>query len=259
MNSKNSISRRELEKFLEVILNTRNYQDYGPNGLQVEGCQEITKIAFAVSAQKESIQKAAELKVNCLIVHHGLFWSFHGPKTITGPFSKRVKPLIQNDINLFGYHLPLDSHLEYGNAAGVANAIGLNELSAFGDYKKMPTGVKGTFTNPISAEELKNRLSKALCHTILHSNCEEKNLIESVGIITGGANSGWKDAASEGLDAYITGEMSEHDYHDAKEAGVHMFAGGHNATEVFGVKSLMNLISKNFNVECIFIESENPA
>lgn len=254
-----SIERSELEKFLEVILNTKSYQDYGPNGLQIEGQDKITKIAFAVSAQKESIEKAVAMKANCLIVHHGLFWTFHGTRTITGAFAKRVKPLIENGINLFGYHLPLDGHLEIGNAAGLAKAIGLHELSHFGDYKNMPTGVKGTFTNPISANELKQRLGQILSHNILHANFEEKSEIESVGIITGGANSGWRDALKDGLDAYISGEMSEHDYHEAREAGIHMFAGGHNATERFGVLSLMDLISKNFDIECVFIDSENPA
>lgn len=254
-----SIDRSELEKFLEVILNSKSYQDYGPNGLQIEGQNQITKIAFAVSAQKESIQKAVDLKANCLIVHHGLFWNFHGTRTITGAFAKRVKPLIENGINLFGYHLPLDAHLEVGNAAGLARAIELHELTPFGDYKNMPTGVKGTFTNPISATDLKQRLEKVLSHNILHAHNEENEMIESIGIITGGANSGWKEAVREGLDAYISGEMSEHDYHEAREAGIHMFAGGHNATEKFGVQSLMDLISKSFEIECVFIDSQNPA
>lgn len=253
------IERIELEKFLEVILSPKNFSDYGPNGLQIEGNEMISKIAFAVSAQKNSIKKACEIGADCMIVHHGLFWSFHGTRTITGAFAKRVKPLIENNINLFGFHLPLDAHIEIGNAASIAKKIGLTELQPFGDYKGSPTGVKGIFENDQSPEQLKNIFKEVLNHEILHANCEDKKMIKSLGIITGGANSGWQEASKHGLDAYLTGEMSEHDYHESKESGVHMFAGGHNATERLGIQSLMKLIAENLEIECVFIDCPNPA
>ncbi|EQC48046.1 Nif3-like dinuclear metal center hexameric protein [Bacteriovorax sp. Seq25_V] len=254
-----TIERSELEKFFDVILSPQQYKDYGPNGLQIEGVEHISKIAFAVSAQKKSIEKAVEMGCQCLVVHHGLFWSFHGPRTITKSFAKRIKPLVQNDINLFGYHLPLDGHIEFGNAATLAKKLGLTNLHPFGDYKGMPTGVKGVFAEPKAPEEVKEIIATAVEHSVLHSNAEDRPQIKSVGIITGGANSGWKDAYNEGLDAYLTGEMSEHDYHEARESDVHMFAAGHNATEKFGIKALMGLVEKNFEVECVFIDSSNPA
>lgn len=253
-----SISRIELTEFLNTTLNVKEYSDYGPNGLQIEGTETIKKVAFAVSAQRSSIESACAWKADAMVVHHGLFWKFHGAKTVTGPFAKRVKPLIQNDINLLGYHLPLDAHIQYGNAAGLASAIEMTNLKPFGDYKGMPTGVYGTLVSPMNQSELSKKLEDVLNHTIISSETSD-DTIETIGIITGGANGQWVDSLKLGLDAYITGEMSEHDYHESREAGIHMFAGGHNATERFGVLALKTLVEERFGIECLFIDSSNPA
>ncbi|MBC7540839.1 MAG: Nif3-like dinuclear metal center hexameric protein [Bacteriovorax sp.] len=251
----------ELELFLKTILKPELFDDYCPNGLQIEGRDNLLKIVFAVSATRESTEYAALHNACALIVHHGVFWKFHGTRTLTGPFAKRLFPLIKNEINLFGYHLPLDGNLEIGNAASLARLIGLNKLSSFGMYKGVSTGIKGEFEKPILSSDLKRLLTEKLQHPILYSNpLETSGKIKSIGIITGGANSEWREAAKLGLDAYITGEMSEHDYHESRESGIHMFAGGHNATEKFGIQSLMKLIQKEFpDLECIFLDSENPA
>ena len=253
-----SIKRSELKKFLTKLLTPYDFSDYGPNGLQIEGTNDISKIAFSVSAQLDSITKAVENNCDCMIVHHGLYWKFHGPRTLTGSYGKRVIPLVKNDINLFAYHLPLDAHLEFGNAASIAKKINMQELEPFGDYKGSPTGVKGKFHPPIKAQDLKNNLESVLSHDVIHA-CADKDEISSIGIITGGANSSWNLCIRENLDAYVTGEISEHDWHESKEEGIHMFAGGHNATEQFGIQAVKNLIEKEFGIECIFIESENPA
>lgn len=253
--------RDELIKYTNELLNSDQYPDYGPNGLQVEGTEEIQKLAFAVSATRYSIQKAVALKADILFVHHGLFWKFHGPKTITKAFYHRVAPLIKNDINLVGYHLPLDGHMEVGNAASIASQLEMTDLQPFGDYKGMPTGVYGKFKAPLSPEKLKKRLEIVLGHNVIHADAGTSEIC-SVGIITGGANSGWVEAEKLGLDAYITGEISEHDWHEAAESGVHFFAGGHNATEQFGIQSLMKNIHEKFGEEgheYFYIPSENPA
>lgn len=249
----------ELVKFLDAILNPESFSDYCPNSLQIEGKTHINKIAFAVSAQKKSIEKACEIGADALIVHHGLFWNFHGTRTITKAFAKRVIPLVKSDINLIAYHLPLDAHLEFGNAATLAKKIGLTNLAPFGDYKKMPTGVKGSFIEEVDAIELKNIISKELNHDVIHANYQDKKMVKTMGIITGGANSGWTHSLNDGLDSYLTGEMSEHDYHESRESGIHMYAGGHNATERYGIQAIMNLVCENFEVECVFIDSTNPA
>lgn len=252
---------KEIVNDLNKLLNIYDYKDYCPNGLQIEGKKEITKIAFAVSATKYSVEKTVELGADMLIVHHGLFWKFHGPKTLTGSFYKRVAPLLRNDINLVGYHLPLDAHLEVGNAKGIADRVGLSDLKEFGDYKGMPTGVRGKLKTPIGASELKLQLKDILDHEIIHSAPDNK-VIKSIGIITGGANSDWRECLKYNLDAYITGEISEHDWHEAQEEDIHFFAGGHNATEQFGVQNLMKYLYDKYsdaNLELFYIPSENPA
>jgi dinuclear metal center YbgI/SA1388 family protein len=256
------LKRNELTKYLNQLLNIYDYQDYGPNGLQIEGVDEIKKICFAVSATRDSIQEAVRMKADALIVHHGLFWKFHGVRTITKTFGKRVIPLIKNDINLYGYHLPLDAHIEVGNAAAVANKMELTDLRPFGDHKGMPTGVKGKFKSPLKASELQEKLKKILNHDVILASDDETKEISNIGIITGGANGDWIQAQKEGLDAYLTGEISEHDWHEAREGGVAFFAGGHNATEQFGVQELMKNLYDKYNeqgVEFFFIPSSNPA
>ena len=253
------VKRIELEHFLNQYLEISNFTDYGPNGLQVEGKEEIKKIAFAVSATKASIAQAIENNADALIVHHGLFWKFHGTRTLTGPFARRVLPLVRSEINLFGYHLPLDAHYECGNAATLGNKINLVNQSPFGNHKGSPTGVQGQFATPPTAKELQQTLEKVLNHKVILASPNEDAKIETLGIITGGANSEWKDAASLGLDAYITGEMSEHDWHESQEAGVHMFAGGHHATEQFGIQALMEKVKAFGDLDCFYIDSANPA
>ena len=255
------IESNELCKYLDKFLNIHDYNDYGPNGLQVTGQKEIRKLAFAVSATRHSIERAVEVGAHALIVHHGLFWKFHGTRPLTNAFYHRVAPLIKNDINLLGYHLPLDAHLEIGNAASLANKLGLVDIAPFGDYKGMPTGVKGQFKNSISPQVLEKELATILGHKIIHSSPSTED-IRSIGIITGGANSEWIQCKRENLDAYLTGEISEHDWHEAQEDNIHFFAGGHNATEQFGIQSLMQHLHEVFHdkkLEFYYIPSENPA
>lgn len=253
------LKRDQLTRYLDELLNSNEFNDYGPNGLQIEGSESIQKIAFSVSATQASISEAIRKNADTLIVHHGLFWGFHGVRTLTGPFAKRVLPLVKNEINLYGYHLPLDAHPEIGNASSVARLIGLSIDGPFGDHKGCPTGIKGTFAKAIKACDLQEKLEKVLSHKVILSSPNPDQVISTMGIITGGANGGWLDAYRQGLDSYLTGEISEHDWHDAKEAGVHMFAGGHNATEQFGIQTLMENIQKKFEVEAFFIDSPNPA
>ncbi|MGZ3789744.1 MAG: Nif3-like dinuclear metal center hexameric protein [Bacteriovorax sp.] len=251
----------DLEDYLKNLLKPELFDDYCPNGLQIEGKKELKKIVFAVSATRESAEYAASTNACALIVHHGVFWKFHGPRTLTGPFAKRLFPLIKNDINLFGYHLPLDGHQDIGNAASLAKLIGMGQLSSFGMYKGASTGIMGELPMGLSGIELKKLLEEKLHHSILYSDPKDsKDAIKKIGIITGGANSEWREALRLGLDAYITGEMSEHDYHESRESGIHMYAGGHHATEKFGIQSLMNSIQREFpHLECVFLDSENPA
>jgi dinuclear metal center YbgI/SA1388 family protein len=253
------ITRSQLNDYYQALLRPETYADYCPNGLQIEGAEHIERIAFAVSATRDSINQAVDNKADALVVHHGLFWTFHGVKPLTGAFAQRIFPLVKNNINLLGYHLPLDGHPEIGNAATLGQLIDCGQQQPFGDYKGSATGIKGVLDQPITATALQQKLEAVLRHTVILATPDSKALIRSVGIITGGANSEWRLAEKERLDAYITGEISEHDWHESREAGLHMFAGGHNATEQFGIQALMEKTRQQFAADCFFIDSENPA
>lgn len=253
------ITRSQLNDYYQALLHPETYADYCPNGLQIEGTEQLERIAFAVSATRDSINQAVENKADALVVHHGLFWTFHGAKSLTGAFARRVFPLVKNDINLFGYHLPLDGHPDIGNAATLGQLIGCVQQQPFGDYKGSATGIKGALEQPLSAAAMQQKLEAVLKHNVIVATPDNNALIRSVGIITGGANSEWRLAEKERLDAYITGEISEHDWHESQEADIHMFAGGHHATEQFGIRALMEKTRQQFALECFFIDSENPA
>jgi len=253
------ITRSQLNDYYQALLRPETYADYCPNGLQVEGAEQIERIAFAVSATRDSIHQAVENKADALVVHHGLFWTFHGAKPLTGTFAQRIFPLVKNNINLSGYHLPLDGHPDIGNAAMLGQLIDCRQQQPFGDYKGSATGIKGVLEQPLTAIALQQKLEVVLKHNVILATPDNNAPIRSVGIITGGANSEWRLAEKERLDAYITGEISEHDWHESQEAGIHMFAGGHHATERFGIQALMEKTRQQFAVECLFIDSENPA
>ena len=252
-------TRKQLQTYLEEFLNCSEFQDYGPNGLQVQGGERLGKLAFAVSATRDSAEKAAEGGADALIVHHGLFWKFHGARPLTDAFYHRVAPLIKHDINLFGYHLPLDAHPELGNAKALANRLGLTETRPFGEYRGMPTGVWGQLPTPLSPNELSSAIEKVCRHSVITSSPAGAFPISTMGIITGGANGDWTHSHRMGLDAYLTGEISEHDWHETKESGITMYAAGHHATEQFGIQDLMEHLRQKFSLECFYIDSPNPA
>ena len=254
-----TVTTAQLEAYLRGFLKPDSFEDYGPNGLQVQGHDNIERVAFAVSATRDSITQAIEQRAQALVVHHGLFWKFHGAKTLTGPFYQRVAPLIKNDLSLFGYHLPLDAHPEVGNARALADLLGMENHRPFGDHKGMPTGLSASFKEPLSPDHLASKIEKVCRHSVIVSRPPHASPIKTMGIITGGANGDWTLAVQEGLDAYLTGEISEHDWHEAGESGITMFAAGHHATEQFGIQSLMAHLQKKFSLHCFYLDSDNPA
>ena len=253
-------SQLNLVNYFDQLLCPRDFEDYAPNGLQVSGKDKLKRLAFAVSATQESIKKAVQWGADGLVVHHGIFWKYQGARTITGAWGERVKELVKHDMNLFGYHLPLDSHPEVGNAVALGNELNLKNMRPFALHKKQPLGTKGEFQHPVTAMQLKITLEQVLRHPIVIASPNHTAPIKTIGIITGGANNDWVKAMEDGLDAYLTGEISEYNWHDSIEAGVHYFAGGHHATERFGIISLMNRVKKDLpHLEVEFFDSENPA
>ncbi|HXH75229.1 MAG TPA: Nif3-like dinuclear metal center hexameric protein [Bacteriovoracaceae bacterium] len=249
----------DLLNYLNQLLTPQVFEDYAPNGLQVEGKEQLKRLAFAVSATQDSLKQAIDWKADALVVHHGIFWKHQGARTVTGPWGERVRLCVKNDLNLIAYHLPLDAHAEVGNAVALGNKIGLSDFQPFALYKKQPMGTKGSFATPVSAKDLKERLKTLLKHDIILATPDETKLIKTIGIITGGANNEWAQALKDGLDAYLTGEISEYNWHDSIEAGIHYFAGGHHATERYGIQALMEKCKSEFKVEVQFFDSGNLA
>ncbi len=253
------VERKELVHYLDQYLSSSEFQDYGPNGLQVQGKDKIKKIALSVSATQESIEQAVEWGADALLVHHGVFWKHQGARPVVDQQYGRIAPLIKNDINLIGYHLPLDAHLESGNAAQLAKLLNVTNLQAFGEYRRMPLGVQGILPSPVKVSDFEKVISAKLGGPIRVATPDSNSKIQSIGIITGGANNEWFQAYELGLDAYITGEISEYNWHDAIESGVHFFACGHHATERYGVQALGDLLQHKFELEYKFFDSENLA
>jgi dinuclear metal center YbgI/SA1388 family protein len=252
------ISRKDLLHFYQTLLTPELFEDYAPHGLQVEGCERVKKVAFAVSATHESIDQAIAWGADTLVVHHGLFWKHQGARPLIGPWGERAKKAIKHDLNIIAYHLPLDAHLEIGNAASLARHLNFCELAPFGKYKKQSLGVKAKLTSALSAQQLCVQVEQKLSHKVILAGDPNKK-IHTIGIITGGANNEWVQALEEGLDAYLTGEISEYNWHDAKEAGLCYLAAGHHATEKFGPQSLMTKTQNEFQLEVKFFDSYNPA
>lgn len=255
-----SLGQNDLLQYLNQQMNPQLFEDYAPNGLQIEGAKSLNKLAFAVSATQESIKAAVDWGAQGLVVHHGVLWKYQGARAIGGAWGERLKLCIKNDLNLYAYHLPLDAHGEFGNAVALANKIGMKNLAPFALLKKQPMGTKGELLSGITVKEFKAKLELLLEHPVIVASHDETKIINTVGIITGGANNEWVKALDDGLDAYLTGEISEYNWHDAKEAGVHYFAGGHHATEKFGIQSLMDKIKKEYpQIDVKFFDSHNPA
>jgi dinuclear metal center YbgI/SA1388 family protein len=252
-----SLSRGALVSYLDQYLDASRGRDYGPNGLQVEGREEVRKIVTGVSACQELFVQARMADADAVLVHHGLFWE-GTPRTLTGFRYRRVAELIRGEINLLAYHLPLDRHLEVGNNAVAGRELGLEEMVPFGLHDGLPLGVRGRFPAPIPAAELVARCERLYGQTPL-AYLAGGEAISTVGIISGGGQGEFYSAIEEGLDAYVTGEVTEWVMNVARETGTHYLAAGHYATERLGVKALGEHLAERFGIEVEFLDIPNPA
>lgn len=252
-----AISRNELIQYLDAFLDSKPVKDYCPNGLQVEGTDTVSHIVCGVTASLELIEAAAERNADVLLVHHGIIWGSR-PTPITRSFHKRVKALIEANINLVGYHLPLDRHMDVGNSATVAQRLNLNNLEPFCNHGGITVGAKGTITEALDLTTFGEKIASALdTQPILVSGGDHP--IQRVGIVTGAADKDLPQGVDEGLDCYVTGEISEYVMHYAKEEGIHFIAAGHHATERYGVQALGKHLESRFGVSWEFIDFPNPA
>ncbi len=246
----------ELDLYFKEILNIEIYnKDPSKNGIQVQNInpkeQKITKVAFAVDACIETIDKVIESRAQALVVHHGLFWGHE--QTLTGNHYKRIKRLLDSDIALYACHIPLDANEEVGNNYGLAQKLGLKNLKPFGTWNGMTIGAQGVFEKPqhLSTVETLLLAPKQTLSTVLPFGKEE---IETVAIVSGGAEDLLSEAVIAKIDLYITGELSHESYHTAKESKINVIAGGHYNTETIGVNLLAKKLQKEKRVETLFID-----
>ena len=246
--------RTQLEAELASLLEPTRFNDYGPNGLQVEGCSEVRKLVSGVTVSQAFIEAALDRGADAILVHHGLFWKGHvGP--LTGWLKRRVQTLLVADLNLFAYHLPLDAHPQLGNNAQLGARLGLQANARFGEQD---LGWLAPAPNALTLEAWAERVAAVLGREPLAIPGDGRN-IRKVAWCTGGAQAYFQDAIEAGADLFLTGEISEPQAHWARESGVAYLACGHHATERYGVAAVGDHIAARLGLTHEFIDVDNPA
>jgi dinuclear metal center YbgI/SA1388 family protein len=242
---------------LDELLEPGRFSDFGPNGLQVPGREEIQTVVTGVSASAELFERAATQDADLILVHHGLFWN-GAPLSLTRTAKRRLQLLFEHDIALAAYHLPLDGHPEVGNNALLAEGLGCVDRKPFGLHKGVPIGVRARFDGEgIGAEELVARVRRLTDREPLSFLCGPEP-VRTIGIVSGGGSEWLGEAAAAGLDAFLTGEPTERVMTQATEEAVHYLAAGHYATETLGVRRLGDLLAERFEIEHVFVDIPNP-
>lgn len=247
-----SVSRAVIEAHLADTLDINRFRDYCPNGLQVEGREYVSHVVSGVTASAALLEAAVDAGADMVLVHHGYFWRGEDPR-VTGPRRRRLKLLLDHDINLFGYHLPLDAHAELGNNAQLAKRLG---FAADGRFGEQDLGWLGTATVR-TVGELAVVVEKALARPPMLIG-DPAQSVARIAWCTGAAQNSLEQAISAGASVYLSGEISEPTVHLARESGVAYLACGHHATERYGVQALGEYLSKQFDIRHTFIDIDNP-
>jgi len=242
--------RDDLVHWLDGYLDIGAYEDASLNGLQVEGRDEVTKVAVAVDATMATFEQAADMGADLLIAHHGLFWG--RPLPVVGPHRQRLAYLLRHEISLYAAHIPLDAHREVGNNWGIARLLGLDELRDFATYKGRPIGVQGRFPTPLSLRDLADAIERELGEAVL-VHAGGPNLVASLGIVSGAAAGEVATAAAAGLDAFLTGEPRHEHFAEPFERGVNALFAGHYMTETVGVNLLAAELRARFGLATEFV------
>ena len=246
----------ELECLLDQLLEPRQFKDYAPNGLQVEGRAEVRRVVTGVTACQALLDAALELEADAILVHHGYFWGNEAP-AIRGMKKRRLQTLLQHDINLYAYHLPLDAHPELGNNAQLARLLDIQITGPLEQDNPRSLVLTGELAEPLSASEFVTRLQETLGRVPLHC-AGGPDEIRTVAWCSGGGQGYLELAAKAGIDAFFSGEVSEQTYHVAREMGTHFFAAGHHATERYGVKALGEWLAREHGLDVTFVDIDNP-
>jgi dinuclear metal center YbgI/SA1388 family protein len=249
--------RQDLLRAFDTLLTPERFKDYGPNGLQVEGRDEVRRIVSGVTASRALIEAAVEPRADAIFVHHGLFWRGQDGR-VTGWMKQRLALLLAHDINLFAYHLPLDAHPVLGNNAQLAHRLGLRAVARFGEQDLGFLGERidgdGFQHTAALAAHLRQQLGREVV-----SVEGSGGPLRRIAWCTGGAQSYFEHAIAAGAQAFITGEISEPQAHYARECGVSYLACGHHATERYGAPAVAGYIADQLGLEHVFIDVENPA
>lgn len=240
---------------LNEYLRIEAFKDYCVNGLQIEGKTEIRRVATAVSVTQGVIERAIDWGADLLLVHHGFFWN-QSPQSLLGYRRVRMKAMLEAELNLVAYHLPLDAHPKVGNNACLAAALGLQDVTPFGLVNGVAVGCAGRVEG-LSADEVLATIT-SVCGGIVASFLAGPARVTNIGIVTGGAGRMLEHAPSAQLDLYLTGEAVEDSMAVAEELGVHFVAAGHHRTEVFGVRALGEHLTSEYGLETCFLGVENP-
>lgn len=250
----NAITPYALCSFLDAYLDAKAFKDYAPNGLQVDACAPIRHLVTGVTACQALIEAAILANADAILVHHGYFWKGE-EAPLTGIKGKRIRTLLQHNISLIAYHLPLDAHPKIGNNALLADALGI-QITGGLDEGVHPIGNIGKI-NDITPDAFAKRIGCALNRAPLHIPSGKTHL-RNIGLCTGAAQDMINKAHALGCDAFISGEASERTTHLARELGIDYFGAGHHATETFGVKALGDIIAQEFGIKTTFVDIHNP-
>jgi dinuclear metal center YbgI/SA1388 family protein len=253
-----STTRQALVQACNALLQPERFKDYGPNGLQVEGTETVRRIVSGVTASRALIEAAIDAKADAIFVHHGLFWRGQDG-TVTGWMKQRLQLLLAHNINLLAYHLPLDAHPELGNNAQLGQRLGLVVQGTCGDQNLVLCGTRADGQIFENAAELAATVQQTLARSPVMVAPDTAREIRRVAWCSGGAQSYFESAIADGVDAFITGEISEPQAHLARETGVAFLACGHHATERYGAPAVVAHVAAQLGVAHQFIDIDNPA
>lgn len=245
--------REELRSYLDCLLDAERFRDYCPNGLQVEGRDEIRRVTCGVSASQALLDEAVRQGADAVLVHHGWFWRNEDAR-ITGIRRRRLATLLNHGINLFAYHLPLDAHPDLGNNAQLARRLG---WCIDGRFAEQDLGWLGRPATPSTGGDIAHALDKVLGRNVMLVGDADRH-VKKLAWCSGGAQGWFEQAIAAGADCYVSGEISEETVHLARESGVPYIAAGHHATERYGVMALGTHLGERFGLDCEFVEIDNP-
>ena len=249
---------KDFSNWLDTLLDPKSFHDYCVDGLCIEAGDQVTKVVTGVSFRDRLIDAAIEEKADCILVHHPYgFWKSED-RIPVGHYGERLRRMFQNGISLYGYHLPLDGHMDIGNNALIAKAMGLSVVDGFMVEGEKPVGVIAEFDGSVSKEEFLACADKAFEHGVQNALMYGSNQIHRVAICSGSGASGIEEALDLGCDAFITGEIKEAVPIACEELRFNLISCGHHRTEIFGVRALADKIQNELHIPAKFVDLDNP-